>query len=263
MAAGPRGAVRSTGGEVMGVTEKRDEPRKPDEEHEALLRRIREFLRHGRAHQEDEIEEWGEFAAQLHYLQEELPDEERRIVLDRWEAALRRVAPDLVLPTAHREQLLLALEAAAAEGAAWAALEQEPPPAGSVDRVAIIRVADWALESDPEHDSIVLAVMDRRTEARFELADPLVLAHLATDVKGLLQSEGPWVPPEPELTAEEFPMLRLNGVAGYACAGYDYRGYRAVALQSGYNGEIFALCLFQPEQLDELLHRAREILRNR
>jgi hypothetical protein len=171
--------------------------------------------------------------------------------------------PDLALPPAHRELVLLALEAAAAEGAAWAALEQEGTPPGSIDRVAIIRVADWALETDQESEAIVLVVTDRRTEARFELADPLVLAHLATDIKGLLQSDGPWAPPEPPPAEDEFPAIRLSGVAGYACAGYDYRGYRAVALQSGYNGEVYALCLFQPEQLDELLHRAREVLRNR
>ena len=41
------------------------------EEHEALLRRIREFLRHGAA-AEAGVEEWGEFAAQLRFLREEL-----------------------------------------------------------------------------------------------------------------------------------------------------------------------------------------------
>ena len=42
----------------------------PDEE--ALLRRIREFLRHGTV-AEAGVEEWGEFAAQLRFLREELP----------------------------------------------------------------------------------------------------------------------------------------------------------------------------------------------
>ena len=51
----------------------------PDEE--ALLRRIREFLRHG-AVAEAGIEEWGEFAAQLRFLREELPLEERQGLLE-------------------------------------------------------------------------------------------------------------------------------------------------------------------------------------
>src|ERR1700756_5514457 len=49
------------------------------EEHEALLRRIREFLRHGAA-AEAGVEEWGEFAAQLRFLREELPPEERSVL---------------------------------------------------------------------------------------------------------------------------------------------------------------------------------------
>ena len=48
-------------------------------EHEALLRRIREFLRHGAA-AEAGVEEWGEFAAQLRFLREELPPEERALL---------------------------------------------------------------------------------------------------------------------------------------------------------------------------------------
>src|SRR3981081_2643874 len=97
------------------------------EEHEALLRRIREFLRHGAA-AEAGVEEWGEFAAQLRFLREELPPEERSALLERWDRVLLRALPDLQLPTDQRDNLLLALEAAAAEGAAWAALEDRAPP---------------------------------------------------------------------------------------------------------------------------------------
>ena len=94
------------------------------EEHEALLRRIREFLRHGAA-AEAGVEEWGEFAAQLRFLREELPLEERTALLERWDRVLMRALPDLQLPTDQRENLLLALEAAAAEGAAWAAVTSD------------------------------------------------------------------------------------------------------------------------------------------
>src|ERR671931_359597 len=59
------------------------------EEHEALLRRIREFLRHGAA-AEAGVEEWGEFAAQLRFLREELPPEERQALLERWDRVLLR-----------------------------------------------------------------------------------------------------------------------------------------------------------------------------
>src|SRR4029453_8954628 len=97
------------------------------EEHEALLRRIREFLRHGAA-AEAGVEEWGEFAAQLRFLREELPPEERAALLERWVRGRLRALPDLQLPSEQRENLLLALEAAAAEGAAWAALEDRAPP---------------------------------------------------------------------------------------------------------------------------------------
>ncbi len=64
----------------------------PDEE--ALLRRIREFLRHGTA-AEAGVEEWGEFVAQLRFLREELPLEERRALLERWDRVLSRALPDL------------------------------------------------------------------------------------------------------------------------------------------------------------------------
>src|SRR5712691_735116 len=87
----------------------------PDEE--ALQRRIREFLRHGTA-AEAGVEEWGEFAAQLRFLREELPLEERQALLKRWDRMLSRALPDLQLAAEQRESVLLALEAAAAEGAA-------------------------------------------------------------------------------------------------------------------------------------------------
>src|ERR1051326_533056 len=79
------------------------------EEHEALLRRIREFLRHGAA-AEAGVEEWGEFAAQLRFLREELPPEERSALLERWDRVLLRALPDLQLATDQRENVLLALE---------------------------------------------------------------------------------------------------------------------------------------------------------
>jgi len=85
----------------------------PDEE--ALQRRIREFLRHGTA-AEAGVEEWGEFAAQLRFLREELPLEERQALLERWDRMLSRALPDLQLAAEQRESVLLALEAAAAEG---------------------------------------------------------------------------------------------------------------------------------------------------
>src|SRR5438045_9375317 len=96
-----------------------------DEEKEALLRRIHEFLRHGRPPEEDEVEEWGEFVSALRFLREEMPAEERQTLITRWESALRQAAPDLSLPATFRETLLLALEAAASVGAAWGALEHE------------------------------------------------------------------------------------------------------------------------------------------
>src|SRR5207245_8848781 len=57
------------------------------EEHEALLRRIRAFLRHGAA-AEAGVEEWVECAAQLRFLREELPAEERSALPDRWDPVL-------------------------------------------------------------------------------------------------------------------------------------------------------------------------------
>ncbi len=241
----------------------RGEGRGEDEEKEQLLRRIHEFLRHGMPAEEDEVEEWGEFASQLRYLQEELSPEERAAVLSRWETIVRHALPDLALPPAQKEMLLLALEAAAAEGAAWASLEREAPASPPSERTAVIRVEWWALEADHETGAIFLDVGDRRTDAHFELADPLVLAHLASDLKGLLRDGGPWVPPELPPAEGELPSVRLSAVAGYCCGAFEYAGFRAVSIQAAREGEVYALCLFQPDQARDLLARAREILRER
>jgi hypothetical protein len=236
-----------------------------DEEKEALLRRIHEFLRHGRPPEEDEVEEWGEFVSALRYLREEMPNDERQTLIHRWESALRQAVPDLVLPPADRETLLLALEAAASVGAAWGALERESggEEPGVLEQSPIIRVGEWSLEVDPEHGTVFMNVRDRRVDARFELTHPLVLAHLASDVKGLIRQGGPWVAAEEPLDPDALPYLRVNAVAGYACGNFDYRGFPAVAVQTGYEGDVLALCLFQPGQLGELLHQARDILRDR
>jgi|GEM_PF-5019622 hypothetical protein len=236
-----------------------------DEEKEALLRRIHEFLRHGHPPEEDEVEEWGEFVSALRYLREEMSSEERQALINRWESALRQAVPDLALPMNQRETLLLALEAAASVGAAWGALEREPPgeEPGLIEQAPIVRVAEWSLEVEQENGTVFLNLRDRRVDARFELTHPLVLAHLAADVKGLIQQGGPWAPAEPPLAPDEIPYFRITAIAGYACGNFDYHGLPAVALQTAYEGEVLALCLFQPQQLQELLHRAREILRER
>ncbi len=247
-----------------------DDPGRPsgggdDDEKEALLRRIHEFLKHGRPPEEDEVEEWGEFVSALRYLREEMPADERQTLINRWESALRQAAPDLALPPPFRETLLLALEAAASVGAAWGALEREgaDDESGLVEQAPIVRVAEWSLEVEQENGTVFLNVRDRRVDARFELTHPLVLAHLASDVKGLIQQGGPWVAPEEPLAVDDIPYVRVNAVAGYACGNYDYRGFPAVALQAGYEGEVLALCLFQPQQLTELLHQARDVMRER
>ena len=61
---------------------------------------------------------------------------------------------------------------------------------------------------------------------------PLVLAHLASDVKGLLRQGGPWVAADEALDPDDLPHLRMNAVAGYVCGNFDYRGFPAVAVQS-------------------------------
>lgn len=239
------------------------------EEHEALLRRIREFLRHGTA-AEAGVEEWGEFASQLRFLREELPAEERSALLERWDRVLVRALPDLVLPGDQRESVLLALEAAAAEGAAWAALEDRTPPDTGGGAAPVVRPGVWTLDwesagsdEDSEHrdeEALVLTAADGRTEARFVLADRLVLAHLAADVRGLL-SEGQQLPSFPE--AEQpapLPSLRVDAEAGFACTGFSIRGLPAIGIQASRNDPPLAFLVFDVEQLSELLERARDLL---
>src|ERR687884_1125373 len=212
----------------------------PDE-HEALLRRIREFLRHGAA-AEAGVEEWGEFAAQLRFLREELPPEERQALLERWDRVLMRALPDIQLSSDQRENVLLALEAAAAEGAAWAALEDRAPPEAGPGVAPVLRPSVWTLdwestggeEDDHREDeeALVLTAADARTEARFVLADRLVLAHLAADVRGLL-AETQNVPPFPEADQPAgLPSLRVDAEAGFACTGFSIPGPPALGLQS-------------------------------
>ncbi len=239
------------------------------EEHEALLRRIREFLRHGAA-AEAGVEEWGEFASQLRFLREELPPEERAALLDRWDRVLMRALPDLSLPTEQRENVLLALEAAAAEGAAWAALEDRPPPEATGSAAPVLRPAVWTLdwetsgsEEDPEHredEALVLTAADARAEARFVLADRLVLAHLAADVRGLL-SEPQGLPTFPD--AEQpgpLPSLRVDAEAGFACTGFSIRGLPAIGVQASRNDPPIAFVVLDTDQLTDLLERARDLL---
>jgi len=133
----------------------------PDEE--ALQRRIREFLRHGSA-AEAGVEEWGEFAAQLRFLREELPLEERQALLERWDRMLSRALPDLQLAAEQRESVLLALEAAAAEGTAWAAFEDRMPLDQGAGLAPVLRPSVWTLdrvapagndEDDDDHEDDV------------------------------------------------------------------------------------------------------------
>jgi len=81
--------------------------------------------------------------------------------------------PDLQLPTDQRDNLLLALEAAAAEGAAWAALEDRAPPEQPSGVAPVLRPSVWTLdwesaggsEDEPEHredEALVLTAADAR-----------------------------------------------------------------------------------------------------
>ena len=241
------------------------------EEHEALLRRIREFLRHGAA-AEAGVEEWGEFAAQLRFLREELPPEERQALLERWDRVLLRALPDLQLSNDQRESVLLALEAAAAEGAAWAALEDRAPPEQGAGVAPVLRPSVWTLDwestgssggDDDDHredEALVLTAADGRAEARFVLADRLVLAHLAADVRGLL-AEGQNVPAFPEADQPAgLPSLRVDAEAGFACTGFSIRGLPAIGIQSSRNDPPLAFLVLDNEQLGDLLERARELL---
>ncbi len=241
----------------------------PDEE--ALQRRIREFLRHGTA-AEAGVEEWGEFAAQLRFLGEELPLEERQALLERWDRVLSRALPDLQLAAEQRESVLLALEAAAAEGAAWVALEDRVPLDQGAGVAPVLRPAVWTLDwevpgggddeddGDHEDEMLVLKAADGRTEARFVLADRLVLAHLAADVRGLL-AEGQRLSPIPaaELPTR-LPTLRVDAEAGFACTGFSIRGLPAIGLQVSRNDPPLAFLVLDADQLAELLGRARELL---
>src|SRR5947209_7398640 len=230
------------------------------EEHEALLRRIREFLRHGAA-AEAGVEEWGEFAAQLRFLREELPLEERSALLERWDRVLLRALPDLQLATDQRENVLLALEAAAAEGAAWAALEDRAPPEQNSGVAPVLRPSVWTLDwestaggedVDGEHredEALVLTAADSRTEARFVLADRLVLAHLAADVRGLL-AEGQTAPAFPEADQPTgLPSLRVDAEAGFACTGFSIRGLPAIGIQASRNDPPLAFLVLDSDQL--------------
>ena len=242
-----------------------------DPEEDALLRRIREFLRHG-AGAEAGIEEWGEFAAQLRFMREELPLEERLALLERWERVLLRALPDLRLAAEHRESVLLALEAAAAEGAAWLALEAPPRPDQGARVAPVLRPAVWTLdweapgggplqdEDDREDEALVLTAADGRAEARFVLADRLVLAHLAADVRGLL-AEGQSLPPVPNPEPPtRLPSLRVDTEAGFACTGFSIRGLPAIGLQVSRNDPPLAFLMLDADQLAELLVRARDLL---
>jgi hypothetical protein len=240
-----------------------------DPEEDALLRRIREFLRHGTA-AEAGVEEWGEFAAQLRFLSEELPLEERQALLERWDRVLSRALPDLPLAPEHRERVLLALEAAAAEGAAWAALEDRPPPDQGARVAPVLRPSVWTLdwetlgggeeEGDHADEALVLTAADGRAEARFVLADRLVLAHLAADVRGLL-GEGQSLLPAPDTEPPtRLPWLRVDAEAGFACTGFSIRGLPAIGLQVSRNDPPLAFLVLDADQLAELLGRARELL---
>lgn len=239
------------------------------EERDALLRRIREFLRHGAA-AEAGVEEWGEFAAQFRFLREELPPEERQALMDRWERVLTHALPDLALPPEQRENILLSLEAAAAEGAAWATLEDRVPPDQMGGAAPVLRPAVWTLdwetaagaedEERREDEALVFTAADARAEARFVLTDRLVLAHLAADVRGLL-ADGQTLPtfPEPE-QATGLPSLRVDAEAGFACTGFSIRGLPAIGIQASRNDPPLAFVVMDTEQLAELLQRARELL---
>lgn len=241
------------------------------EEHEALLRRIREFLRHGGA-AEAGVEEWGEFAAQLRFLREELPAEERQALLERWDRVLLRALPDLSLAGEQRENVLLALEAAAAEGAAWSALEDRPPPDQAAGVAPVLRPSVWTLDWESpggieeegsdrrEEEALVLTAADARTEARFVLADRLVLAHLAADVRGLL-AEGQSLPAFPDADQPAgLPSLRVDAEAGFACTGFSIRGLPAIGVQASRNDPPLAFLVMDSDQLAELLERARDLL---
>src|SRR5205807_10179639 len=115
-------------------------------------------------------------------------------------------------------------------------------------------------EADHREDEALVLTADVRTEARFVLADRLVLAHLAADVRGLL-AEGQNVPTFPD--AEQptgLPSLRVDAEAGFACTGFSIRGLPAIGIQSSRNDPPLAFLVLDADQLGELLERARELL---
>ena len=82
----------------------------------------------------------------------------------------------------------------------------------------------------------MLTAAGGRTEARVVLADRLVLAHLAADVRGLL-AEGQSLPPIPDAEPPtSLPTLRVDAEAGFACTGFSIRGLPAIGLQVSRNG---------------------------
>ncbi len=135
----------------------------------------------------------------------------------------------------------------------------------------VLRPSVWTLdwesagggEEEAEHredEALVLTAADARTEARFVLADRLVLAHLAADVRGLL-AEGQPVPVFPEADQPTgLPSLRVDAEAGFACTGFSIRGLPAIGIQSSRNDPPLAFLVLDIEQLAELLERARELL---
>ena len=133
---------------------------------------------------------------------------------------------------------MLALEAAAAEGAAWAALEDRIPLDQGAGVAPVLRPAVWTLgweapggsdEDDVDHQDevLVLKAADGRTDARVVLADRLVLAHLAADVRGLL-ADGQSLPPIPDAEPPtSLPTLRVDAEAGFASTAATMAWWRA------------------------------------
>ena len=81
------------------------------------------------------------------------------------------------------------------------------------------------------------------------LADRLVLAHLAADVRGLL-AEGQPVPAFPEADQPTgLPSLRVDAEAGFACTGFSIRGLPAIGIQSSRNDPPLAFLVLDAEQL--------------
>ena len=170
---------------------------------------------------------------------------QRQALLERWDRVLTRALPDLQLAVDQRESALLALEAAAAEGAAWVALEDRMPLDQGAGVAPVLRPSVWTLDweapggqdededdGDHEDEMLVLKAADGRTEARFVLADRLVLAHLAADVRGLL-AEGQSLPPIPDAEPPtSLPTLRVDAEAASPARGSPFVGYRPLGSRS-------------------------------